>query len=304
MGRGQEYGQGQGQKRYPAGSFPGVQHHFTHRGEVALWLKKLYNGVPIPVYEVNERTVDILHEVMKCNEVREKDVMLLIEDMKDRASKYEAEADYWHNILRQTLGFFESSLSEEATNDLFDLVGSAIELEVENTSLTSFYSALNDMTSELYKTKSKNDEMEWKLKILTKKLTSALMVEKHLEKDVEKLKTSQKAEQAKDEIHSKTLKFLQDKSKDLRIRIRGAEGELIARGLNKSLTHEALMKSSEKVAALRKEIEPLKREVASYLDLPPSIRLARVKVEEARRELKALDEELTREIEALPFELI
>ncbi|XP_041279489.1 HAUS augmin-like complex subunit 1 [Onychostruthus taczanowskii] len=270
---------------------------------VTLWLKKLYNGVPIPVYEVNERTVDILHEVMKCNEERDKDVMLLIEDMKDRASKYEEEADYWYNILQQTLGFFESSLSEEATNDLFDLVGSAVELEVENTSLTSFYSALNDMTSELYKTKSKNDEMEWKLKILTKKLTSALMVEKHLEEDVEKLKTSQKAEQAKDEIHSKTLKFLQDKSKDLRIRIRGAEGELIARGLNKSLTHEALMKSSEKVAALRKEIEPLKREVASYLDLPPSIRLARVKVEEAKRELKALDEELTREIEALPFEL-
>lgn len=38
------------------------------------------------------------------------------------------------------------------------------------------------MTLELYKTKSKNEEMEQKLRILAKKLTSALMVEKQLEK--------------------------------------------------------------------------------------------------------------------------
>lgn len=37
------------------------------------------------------------------------------------------------------------------------------------------------MSSELYKTKSKNDEMELKLKTLTKKLTSALTLETQLE---------------------------------------------------------------------------------------------------------------------------
>ncbi|NXR91755.1 HAUS1 protein, partial [Hypocryptadius cinnamomeus] len=253
--------------------------------QVTLWLKKLYQHVPFPEYEVNERTVDILHEIMECNEERDKDVMLLIEDMKDRASKYEAEAKYWHDILGQSLGFYRSSLSEEACNDLTDLVEGALELKVEDTSLTSFYSALNDMTSKLYKTKSKNDEMELKLKILTKKLTSALMVEKQLERDVEKLKKSQEVQKAKFECQSKNMKFLEDKSKDLKIRIVDAEHELIARGLDQSLTHEALMKSSEELAALHKEIEPLKMELASYLDLPPSIPLAQVKVEEARREL-------------------
>lgn len=37
------------------------------------------------------------------------------------------------------------------------------------------------MSSELYKTKSKNEDMELKLKTLTKKLTSALTLEKQLE---------------------------------------------------------------------------------------------------------------------------
>ncbi|XP_071281908.1 HAUS augmin-like complex subunit 1 [Agelaius tricolor] len=270
---------------------------------VTLWLKKLYGGVPIPEYEVNERTVDILHEIMENNEERDKDVMLLIEDMKDRTSKYEAEADYWHDILGESLSFLEGSMSKEANDDLTDLVQSAIELDMEDTSLTSFYSAINDMTLEMYKTKSKNKEMEQKLRILTKKLTSALMVEKQLEKDIEELKKSQGIQQAKAETQSKNLKFLEDKSKDLKIRICDAEAKLVARGLDQSLTHEALVKSSEELAALRKEIEPLKTELASYLDLPPSIPLAQVKVEEARKELKALDEELTREIEALPFEL-
>uniref|UniRef100_A0A8C9NNH4 HAUS augmin like complex subunit 1 n=1 Tax=Serinus canaria TaxID=9135 RepID=A0A8C9NNH4_SERCA len=271
--------------------------------QVTVWLKKLYGDVPIPKYEVNERTVDILHEIMECNEERDRDVKLLIEDMKDRTSKYETEAKYWQDIIGQSLGFLEGEMSKEANKDLSDLVQSAIELDVEDTSLSSFYSAINDMTLEMYKTKSKNKEMEQKLRTLRKKLTSALMVEKQLEKDIENLKKSQEPLIAKADTQSKNTKFLEAKSKDLKIRIHDAEDELIARGLDQSLTHAALVKSSEELAALRKEIEPLKTELASYLDLPPSIPLAQVKVEEARKELKALDEELTKEIEALPFEL-
>ncbi|KAM6991564.1 HAUS augmin-like complex subunit 1 isoform 1-T1 [Passerculus sandwichensis] len=252
---------------------------------VISWLKKLNGHVPILECEVNERTVDILHEIMESNEERVKDVMLLIEDMKDRTSKYKAEAHYCRNILEDSLGYVEDDMSKEAKDDLTDLVQSAVELNMEDTSLTSFYSAIHDMTLELYKTKSKNEEMEQKLRTLTKKLISALMLEKQLEKDIEKLKKSQGIQQAKEEIQSMNLKFLEDKSKDLKIRISDAETELVTTELNQSLTHEALVELSEELAALRKEIEPLKMELAYYLDLPLSIPLAQVKVEEVRREL-------------------
>lgn len=62
--------------------------------QVTLWLKRIYGNVPVPKYEVNERTVDILHDVMKCSEERDKDIMLLIEDMKYWATKYEAESEF------------------------------------------------------------------------------------------------------------------------------------------------------------------------------------------------------------------
>ncbi|NXB39906.1 HAUS1 protein, partial [Eulacestoma nigropectus] len=239
--------------------------------QVTLWLKKIYGDMPIPKYEVNERTVDILHEVMECNEERDKDVSLLIEDMKDWATKYEVEAKYWQDILGESLGLSIGSLSQEATTAFNDLVESAVALEVEDTSLTSFYCAINYMTSELFKTQLKNREMELKLKTLAKKLASALMMEKQLEEDIKKIEESQEAENAKAQSRSKNLKFLEAKSEDLKIRIRDAEKKLIATGLDQSLTHEALMKSSEELAALQKEIEPLKKEVKSYYDLPPVI---------------------------------
>ncbi|NXR68200.1 HAUS1 protein, partial [Rhadina sibilatrix] len=236
--------------------------------QVTLWLKKIYGDVPIPEYEVNERTVDILHEVMEYNEESNKDIMLLIEDMKDQATKYEAEAEYWQDILGESLGLSVGSLSQEAAADLTDLVESAMELEVEDTSLTSFYSAINYMSSELSKTKAKNEEMELKLKTLKKKLTSALTLEEHLEEDIKNIKECQEIEKTKAETQSKNVKFLEDKSKDLKIRISDAEAELLAMGLDQSLTHEALEKSSKELATLLEEIEPLKKELASYHDLP------------------------------------
>ncbi|NWT08606.1 HAUS1 protein, partial [Vireo altiloquus] len=253
--------------------------------QVTLWLKKIYGDMPIPEYEVNERTVDILHEVMEFNKERDRDVSLLIEDMKDQATKYEAEAKYWQDILGESLGLSLGDLSEEATMALNDLVESAMALEVEDTSLSSFYCAINYMSSELFKTKLKKEETELKLVNLTKKLDSALEMEKQLEEDIKKIIESQKAENAKAESRSKNLKFLEAKSEDLKIRIKDAEEKLIATGLDQSLTHEALAKSSEELSALLKEIEPLKKEVKSYHELPPSIVLARVTVEEARKEL-------------------
>lgn len=59
-------------------------------------------GYAVPKYDVNERTVDILYGVMECNEERDKDVTLLIEDMKDQAAQYEAESEFEVPFLSST----------------------------------------------------------------------------------------------------------------------------------------------------------------------------------------------------------
>uniref|UniRef100_A0ACB8ENW4 Uncharacterized protein n=1 Tax=Sphaerodactylus townsendi TaxID=933632 RepID=A0ACB8ENW4_9SAUR len=66
------------------------------------------------------------------------------------------------------------------------------------------------------------------------------------------------------------------------------EEQLSVTGMDPSLTHESLVSLSEKLAELKKQAAPLKKKLDSYLDLTPSPSLARVKIEEAKRELSCV----------------
>ncbi|KAF6088090.1 HAUS augmin like complex subunit 1 [Phyllostomus discolor] len=61
--------------------------------QVAAWLKKIFGDHPIPQYEVNPRTTEILHHLAERNRVRDRDVHLVIEDWKQKASEYESEGE-------------------------------------------------------------------------------------------------------------------------------------------------------------------------------------------------------------------
>ncbi|NXS10880.1 HAUS1 protein, partial [Neodrepanis coruscans] len=238
--------------------------------QVGLWLKKIYGDEPIPEYEVNEKTVDILHDIMERNEARDRDVSLMIECMKEQEAEYDQQAKEMEDILRD-LGLSPTSLSREANKVLRELTKSATTLDAKDTSLTSFFCAINKRTAELIEIKSANREMQHKLNTRKKKLTSVLTLERELQQEIKEIEESQAVQSAKDKIHSNNLQFLRDKSLELKIRIKAAEEELIARGLSKDLTHDALMKLSEEVAAAQKELVPLEKEMKSYHDLPPVI---------------------------------
>ncbi|NXI65684.1 HAUS1 protein, partial [Anseranas semipalmata] len=213
--------------------------------QVTSWLKEVFGNQPIPQYEVNAQTIDILYELMEYSEARDRDVSLLIEDMEQKAAEYEADANYLQGILTESLGLSPSSLSSEGTAYLNALVNSAMTLETKDTSLASFFCAINDMSSELYATESKNRELELELTNIRKRLTAALALEKRLEEDLKKTKEHLEVEKAKAESRSQNLKFLKDKSEDFKIRIKAAEEQLAATGLDQSLTHQSLVSLSE-----------------------------------------------------------
>uniref|UniRef100_A0AC11CLY8 HAUS augmin like complex subunit 1 n=1 Tax=Ovis aries TaxID=9940 RepID=A0AC11CLY8_SHEEP len=59
--------------------------------QVAAWLKKIFGDHPIPQYEVNARTTEILYNLSERNRVRDRDVYLVTEDLKQKAKEYESE---------------------------------------------------------------------------------------------------------------------------------------------------------------------------------------------------------------------
>ncbi|KAH0627797.1 hypothetical protein JD844_008195 [Phrynosoma platyrhinos] len=200
---------------------------------VAAWLKKSFGDQPVPPYEADARTIDILYELAECNESRDGDTALLIEDMTQKAAEYESD------VVRYSNG------------------------------VMSFIPAINDLTSDLYAAESKNKDMELELSNLRKKLTSALVLEKRLQDDLMKTEELLVVEKAKAESRTQNMKFLKDKSEDIKFRIKAAEEQLSASGLDTSLTHESLVNLSEKLAEIKKEAAPLKKKLESYLDLTP-----------------------------------
>ncbi|XP_029818006.1 HAUS augmin-like complex subunit 1 [Manacus vitellinus] len=277
--------------------------HQLEPGLVSSWLKKIYGDHFIPSDEVNEKTVDILHDLMECCEAKERDVSLLIEDMKHQEAVHEAATKEMQDIF-EDLGLSPTSLSRKASRDLSSLAKSAVILQTKDTSLTSLFCAINNMTSEQFETTQKNREMQQKLDDVKNKLTSALMLSKQLLEHIENTEELQKKQSVKVERQLKTMTYLTDKCLELEIRIKDAQRELAARGLHTSLTHKALVQLSEELVSLEKKVASLKKEQKIYLELPFSISLAKVMVEAAKLELKALEDKLSKELDSVAFELM
>ncbi|NXP54971.1 HAUS1 protein, partial [Heliornis fulica] len=212
--------------------------------QINLWLNKIFEKQPVPEYEVNEKSVDTLYELLEVTEARDRDVSLLIEDMKEKETEYCEAANYIKDILKESLGLSTDSLSSEGTGYLNFLAESAVLLETKDTSLPSFFSAINDMTSELYATELRNREMAEELDILNKKLLSAMKLEKQLNTDVKEEELFLENKKHKVDSQCERLSFLNEKSVNLEMEVGIAQEELVARGWDQSLTHQSLVNLS------------------------------------------------------------
>ncbi|XP_049757038.1 HAUS augmin-like complex subunit 1 [Elephas maximus indicus] len=267
--------------------------------QVAAWLKKIFGDHPIPQYEVNPRTTEILYHLSERNKARDRDVSLVIEDLKQKASEYESEAKHLQDLLMESVNFSPANLSSAGSRYLNALVDIALVLETKDTSLTSFIPAVNDLTSDLFRTKSKNEEIKLELTKLENNLTGTLVLEKRLQEDLKKAEQHLSTERARVNHRLQNMDFLKAKSEEFRFRIKAAEEQLSARGMDVSLSHQSLVALSEKLAELKRQTIPLKKKLESYLDLMPNPSLAQVKIEEAKRELDTIEAELTQKVEMM-----
>lgn len=186
------------------------------KNKVAAWLKKIFGDHPIPPYEVNPRTTEILYHLSERNRVRDRDIHLVIEDLKQKASEYESEAKRLQDFLMESVNFSPANLSNTGSRFLNALVDSAVALETKDTSIASFIPAVNDLTSDLFRTKSKSEEIKLELGKLEKSLTATLVLEKRLREDVKKAELHLSAERTKVDSRLQNMDFLKAKAAEFR----------------------------------------------------------------------------------------
>eukprot|EP00066_Takifugu_rubripes_P020756 XP_011610022.1 PREDICTED: HAUS augmin-like complex subunit 1 [Takifugu rubripes] len=232
--------------------------------KVNSWLSSVFGDQPVPHFEVTSRTVELLHQLAQLSEARCGDTALLVEDLKQKASEYEADGAHLRDVLLQGAGLSYTGLSKPASDYLSALVDTAMVLGVRDTSLSSFMPAVNNLTNDLLEAEKSHRRLERELRALRKRLGATLMLRNTLQEDVNKTVKSQAR----------------------------AEAQLVSRNMDPSVTHQAIVQLSEDVAALKQEIIPSKKKLEPYMDLSPNPSLAQVKIEEAKRELAALDSQL------------
>ncbi|XP_054907250.1 HAUS augmin-like complex subunit 1 [Poeciliopsis prolifica] len=259
--------------------------------KVNSWLEGVFGDQPVPSFEVNTRTLDILYQLAQSSEARCSDTALLIEDYKQKTSEYQADAAHLEDVLLHGVGLSGASLSEPTANYVSALVDNAMVLGVKDTSLTSFMPAINNLTDDLLEVEKSNRKLERELRALQKRLGSILVLRGNLQEDIDKTTKSQAVESAKEEERLLNMDFVTAKIKSSVSDSRDAEAQLVSRNMDKSITHP-IVQLSEELRALQNEIIPLKKKLESYMDLSPSPSLAQVKIEEAKRELAALDSKL------------
>ena len=70
-------------------------------------------------------------------------------------------------------------------------------------------------------------------------------------------------------------------------------------GADPTLRHGEIVKLKDKVDEVQSQVESLKRELGGFLNLPPSIEMARVEVAGKKQELDKLDKEVESKISSL-----
>ncbi|XP_029375726.1 HAUS augmin-like complex subunit 1 [Echeneis naucrates] len=265
--------------------------------KVNSWLSGLFGDQPVPQFEVNTRTVDLLYQLAQSSEARCSDTALLIEDLKQKASEYQADGAHLQDVLLQGVGLSNASLSKPAADYLSALVDNAMVLGVRDTSLGSFMPAVNNLTNEVLEAEKSNRRLERELRALRKRLGATLVLRSTLQEDINKTVKAQAVESATAEERLLSMDFLMVKAKELSNRRERAEAQLVSRNMDKSVTHQAIVQLSEEVTTLKQEIIPLKEKLKPYMDLSPSPFLAQVKIEEAKRELAAVDSELEMKVD-------
>ncbi|CAH1253032.1 HAUS1 [Branchiostoma lanceolatum] len=268
-----------------------------HR-KVRHWLDQMFEGETVPPYEVNETTITVLYDLACKNEVVDKDTRLLLEDLGQKADEYNAEGRRLTRTLR-SVGLTPESLTKTGNTALGTLVSTAQTLELKNTSTTSYLLAMKDLSQAALDVEDSRREEQHLSKELLRKTTTAMAHLNAIQRDEETLDQREKMNGPDLEKKAQTAVFLQSKATEYRNSLRQLRGQLEDSGVDATLYHHKLVNQAEELDKKREKIAELRAQLDSYHSLPPDVSLARVKIEEAKRELARLEDEVNRKLEMM-----
>ncbi|ESO08727.1 hypothetical protein HELRODRAFT_168641 [Helobdella robusta] len=145
-----------------------------------------------------------------------------------------------------------------------------------------------------------NEDMGKEIKSLEKlkeKYKGQLMLAAKLQNLQKDLESHCKVEDHDLKRKSEKAKFFHQKLSGYDKTIRRLKSELTDAELSSSLYHSALVQKSKDLQAKRDELNAVKQKLNAFHSLSPDSKLAKVELEEAKRELESIEKKLSSHID-------
>jgi len=255
--------------------------------QVAKWLSKLSpNGYPS--YELCEKTIDILHNMMRKNQQYDEYLRMEIEDADAKRLGYECEAKRIEHLLSD-LDVTPSSLSTDVSGKLKALVNVTQVLDAQNTSTVRIPVGMCELLKENSQAKISLEKYEACIALLTQQMLTCQKLKEKLEKTLHLIKKD--LNQQDEELRNNEEKINLSKSEtgECQKKVGQFESTLASNGYSLEITHEELFKQYQHLKTLEKEFLDLKTILDGYHDLPPDVSQAVEKLSAAKVQLNEIE---------------
>lgn len=268
------------------------------------WLKDVLGEEP-PDWEVTTATQRILEELYQTNQRQEAAAALELEELQESRAEYQAETARLSSILSKLGGLEEqmsSGLAGSYLNTLSE-VAFTMDLDLAPGSTTCAAS----MEAALAKLLIKQAELGPRVGVARAEVEKGEvdMLELHaklarLEELCEQAEAESRAGEQASSGQKKKIEFTLAKVEQYGRDIERGEASLVrSGGADTQLRHNEVVRLRQKVEEIEGEVDPLQRELGGFLNLPPSIEMARVEVAGKKQELEKLEREVESKISSL-----
>jgi len=268
------------------------------------WLTDVLGEEP-PDWEINSTSKHILEELYLTHQRQEAAAALEMEELQEARSEFQAEINRLSQILNKLGGLEEemtSGLSGSYLNTLSELA-LALDLDLVPGSTT----CASSLQAALAKLLVKQAELGPRVGMVKAEVEKGEvdMLELHarlarLEELAEQAAVVERAGEQASGGQKKKTEFTIAKVEQYRRDIERSEAALVRHGgADPNLRHGEIVKLKDKVDEVQSQVDPLKRELGGFLNLPPSIEMARVEVAGKKQELEKLEKEVESKISSL-----
>jgi len=268
------------------------------------WLTDVLGEEP-PDWEINSTSKHILEELYLTHQRQEAAAALEMEELQEARCEFQAEINRLSQILNKLGGLEEemtSGLSGSYLNTLSELA-LALDLDIVPGSTT----CASSLQAALAKLLVKQAELGPRVGLVKAEVEKGEvdMLELHarlarLEELAEQATVVERAGEQASGGQKKKTEFTLAKVEQYRRDIERSEAALVRHGgADPNLRHGEIVKLKDKVDEVQSQVEPLKRELGGFLNLPPSIEMARVEVAGKKQELEKLEKEVESKISSL-----